>query len=188
MRTGGLRRPQFTGCDPSTTEAGRRRCRSRSICEGCPRSAGIRFTRRGATWGTRPPRNHKAHIINMLWNYCIGSPNRRASDATSASPPDRIRSCAVVVRSRTHVAHHLSRPVRRQPHQPARRAHVRLAIRSRTLSVERPQVPVRAARARRDHELLLRHQSCRCVSSPSASRRPRTASTGPSPTPATRVP
>ena len=80
------------------------------------------------------------------------------------------------------------RPIRRQPHQLAGLAHVRLAIRSRTLPIEPPQVPVLAARARRDHELLLRHQSCRCVSSPSASRRPRTASSGPSPTLTTRVP
>ena len=75
-----------------------------------------------------------------------------------------------------------------QPHQPAGLAHVRLAIRSRTLQIEPPQVPVLAARARRDHELLLRHQPCRCVSSPSASRRPRTASSVPSPTLTTRVP
>ena len=67
-------------------------------------------------------------------------------------------------------------------HQPARLAHVRLAITRRALPVEPPQVPVLAARARRDHELLLRHQSCRRVSNPSASRRPRTASTVPSPT------
>ena len=51
----------------------------------------------------------------------------------------------------------------------------------------RHRCPVRAARTRRDHELLLRHQSCRRVA-PSASRRPRTASTVLSPTPTTRVP
>ena len=39
-----------------------------------------------------------------------------------------------------------------RPHQPARLAHVRLAIPRRTLPVEPPQVPVLAARTHRDHE------------------------------------
>ena len=55
---------------------------------------------------------------------------------------------------------------------PPRLAHVGLAIRSRAFPVEPPKVPVLAARAHRNHELLLRHQSCRRVSSPSASWRP----------------
>ena len=105
-------------------------------------------------------------------------PRRRAGRPGCASDP-----CSPLIHRRR-----LPRPIRRQPHQPAGLAHVRLAIRSRTLPIEPPQVPVLAARARRDHELLLRHQSCRCVSSPSASRRPRTASSVPSPTLTTRVP
>ena len=91
-------------------------------------------------------------------------------------------------RPRTRIAHHLPRPIRRQPHQPAGLAHICLTIPRRTLPVEPPQVPVLAARARRDHDLLLRHQPCRRVSSPSASRWPRTASSVPSPTLTTRVP
>ena len=80
------------------------------------------------------------------------------------------RSCAVI-RARTRIAHHLPRPIRRQPHQPTCPAHVCLAILRRALPVESPQVPVPAAWARRDHELLLRHQSCRRVSSsPSATQ------------------
>ena len=63
-------------------------------------------------------------------------------------------------------AHHLPRPIRRQPHQPAGLAHICLTIPRRTLPVEPPQVPVLAARARRDHELLLRHQPCRRVLEP----------------------
>ena len=61
------------------------------------------------------------------------------------------------------VAHHLSRAVRRQPHQPARPAHLRLAVPRRVLPVEPPQMTVRPPGARRDHELLLRHHACRCV-------------------------
>ena len=44
----------------------------------------------------------------------------------------------------------------------------------RVLPVEPPQMAVRPPGARRAHELLLRHHACRCLSSPSASGRPRT--------------
>ena len=116
---------------------------------------------------------------------------RRRPNAARALSGCNTRPCSPFIRRRrprTRIAHHLPRPIRRQPHQPAGLAHICLTIPRRTLAVEPSQVPVLAARARRDHELLLRHQSCRCVSSPSASRRPRTASTVPSQTPETRVP
>ena len=86
------------------------------------------------------------------------------SERTGATARPARRSCAIA-RARTRVAYHLPRAIGRQPHQPARLAHVSLAIPRRALPVEPPQVSVLAARAR-DHELLLRHQSCRRVSSP----------------------
>ena len=63
------------------------------------------------------------------------------------------------------------------PDQPARLAHVRLAVPRRAFPVEPPQVTVLAAGARRDHELLLWHQVLSARLEPYASRRPRTAST-----------
>ena len=116
---------------------------------------------------------------------------RRRPNGARALSGCNTRPCSPFIRRRrprTRIAHHLPRPIRRQPHQPAGLAHICLTIPRRTLPVEPPQVPVLAARARRDHELLLRHQPCRRFSSPSASRWPRTASSVPSPTLTTRVP
>ena len=116
---------------------------------------------------------------------------RRRPNGARALSGCNTRPCSPFIRRRrprTRIAHHLPRPIRRQPHQPAGLAHICLTIPRRTLPVEPPQVPVLAARARRDHDLLLRHQPCRRVSSPSASRWPRTASSVPSPTLTTRVP
>ena len=66
------------------------------------------------------------------------------------------RSCAGVG-SRARIPHHLARTIRRQPHQTARRANLRLAVPGRTLRVESPPVPVPPAGTRRRRELLLHH-------------------------------
>ena len=86
---------------------------------------------------------------------------RHPSEQQSRSQP--CSPFIAVVRSRTRIANHLARPIRRHPHQPARLAGVSLAILRRAPPVESPRVLALAARARRDHQLLLRHQSCRCV-------------------------
>ncbi len=74
------------------------------------------------------------------------------------------RSGVAVIRS--HVAHHLPCPIRRQPHQSAGLAHVRLAIPRRAFPVESPQMATLTPGARRAPRLLLRHQPCRCVFEP----------------------
>ena len=109
-------------------------------------------------------------------------------ERTGAAARPARRSCAIA-RARTRVAYHLPRAIGRQPHQPARLAHVSLAIPRRALPVEPPQVSVLAARARREPRASAPPSvlSAR-LEPPSASRRPRTASTVPSSTPATCVP
>ena len=92
------------------------------------------------------------------------------SDPSIRRPRSADRSCAVA-RAFTLVTHHLPCAIRRQPHQPARLAHVRLTIRRRAFPIEPPPMAVPAPRTRRNHELLFRHQSCRCISSRVASRR-----------------
>ena len=144
----------------------------RGDAPGGVRSAGTLSARRQRT-------TDRSIVSKLRLDHCevtLDSSRARSGD----------RSCVAVTRS--HVAHHLPRPIRRQPHQSAGLAHVRLAIPRRALPVESPQMATLTPGARRDPELLLRHQPCRCVSSPSVSRRPRTTSTRPSPTAATRVP
>ena len=86
----------------------------------------------------------------------------------------RTRPCSPFIRRRrprTRIAHHLPRPIRRHSHQPARLAHVRLAIPRRTLPVEPPAPPsvlsVRSPRCRRiPRDRARRHSSTRCAGFP----------------------
>ena len=66
------------------------------------------------------------------------------------------RQCAAAS-SAFRIARHLPRVVRSQPHQPARRAHLCLAIPRRAFPVEL-QVAVLAPGTHRDLKLLLRHE------------------------------
>ena len=75
-----------------------------------------------------------------------GRARRPRSPDTSPAAASRTSMANCVIQRTT------PRPIRRHPHQPARLAHVRLAIPRRTLPVEPPQVPVLAARTHRDHE------------------------------------
>ena len=52
-------------------------------------SAEVRLWTWGATRGTHTQQTHKAPIVNRLSDAFVGSPSRRASGATSASPPGR---------------------------------------------------------------------------------------------------
>ena len=73
-------------------------------------------------------------------SYIIQDGRRRGLDAH--------KGCyALLLRRRCRLVHHLPRPIRRVPHQSAGPAHVRLAIRSRTL----PNRTATSARSRGDN-------------------------------------
>ena len=146
------------------------RVRRRVRRGGCPEGQGettYGFVKDGVARSLRRRRRQ----MRPQARYPNGAYRTLPPDTAARSPwPDR-RSRAFL-RSRTRIAHHLPRPVRRQPHLSACRAHLRLAIPRRALPVEPPQMPALATRARRDIELLFRHQSWRCGSRGSCRRRP----------------
>ena len=81
----------------------------------------------------------------------VPTPDAAAEPPSGARPGCASDPCSPLIRHRrprTRIAHHLPRPIRRVPHQPAGPAHVRLAIRSRTL----PNRTATSARSRGDHD------------------------------------
>ena len=74
-------------------------------------------------------------------------PRRRTASAP-VPPTRRARPSCAITRARTLVAHNLSRPIRRQPYQPARLAHLSLTIPRRALPVEPPECLRRPAPSR----------------------------------------
>ena len=119
---------------PSTSSKFCRGSRSRTIAS--PRPDPHRVERQAS----RPGPHHRGpHAVRR------GRAAERGAPAAPRTPAHRplIRHR----RPRTRIAHHLPRPIRRQPHQPAGPAHVRLAIRSRTL----PNRTATSARSRGDN-------------------------------------
>ena len=157
------RRPQSRRSpDTSTVTAAARRPRSASGSQSTAQDASP-DARDASSEDRAPIRRWPLTIPSLAFQI------RRRPNGAPALSGCNTRPCSPFIRRRrprTRIAHHLPRPIRRQPHQPAGLAHICLTIPRRTLPVEPPQVPVLAARARRDHELLLRHQPCRRVLSP----------------------
>ena len=82
---------------------------------------------------------------------------RLPSWPTAPALPGRAARRSGAGGGRTRIAHHLSRAIRRQPHQTARPAHLRFAVPRRTFPVDSPPGAVPAKRTQRDRQLLFGH-------------------------------